>query len=431
MRSARLASHAAAQPMAGNESLPSGALSGIVVLDLSRVLAGPWCSQILGDLGAEVHKVEHPSHRDDTRGWGPPFVEDGSDRPDSAYYMCCNRNKRSLAVDFSHPDGAELLRRLAAQSDVVLENYRSGSLVKYGLDYATIHSLNPRAIYCSITGFGQTGPYAAQGAYDFLIQAVSGLMSITGTPEGLNASGPLKVGLPISDLLTGLYAAVSILAALHHRERTGEGQHIDCALLDSQIATLANQALNYLLGGKVPGRLGNAHPNVAPYRDFAASDQPIALACANDGQFQALCKVLERPDLGRDPRFLTSAGRNSHRAELESEIAPILRARPAAEWLSVLGAAAVPCGPINRIDQALSSPQVESRELIREVHREDGTAVPVIAFPARLSRTPATYREAPPRFAQDTHAVLRARLGMEESAMAELEARGIIASSRG
>jgi crotonobetainyl-CoA:carnitine CoA-transferase CaiB-like acyl-CoA transferase len=405
----------------------AGPLSGLKVLDLSRVLAAPWATQILGDLGAEVLKIEQPGKGDDTRGWGPPFLEDGSARPDAAYYLCANRNKRSVAIDFSRPEGAALVRRLAADADILVENFRTGGLAKYGLDAASLLAAHPRLIYCSITGFGQTGPYAARGGYDFLIQGMSGLMSITGRPEGEPGEGPMKVGLPVSDLFTGLYATVSILAALNHRSRSGEGQHIDCALLDSQVALLVNQAMNYLVGGAVPRRLGNAHPNVVPYRDFAASDDYILVACGSDGQFRALCRLLGRDDLATDPRFATNAGRNRDRRSLEVELARSIAPWRAADLLAAMEKAGVPGGPINSVDQVLEDPQIVAREMLRVMRRDDGTDVQVIAFPARLSRSPASYRLAPPRLGQDTRAVLAADLGLAAAEIDRLLAAGVVA----
>jgi crotonobetainyl-CoA:carnitine CoA-transferase CaiB-like acyl-CoA transferase len=405
----------------------AGPLSGLKVLDLSRVLAAPWATQILGDLGAEVLKIEQPGKGDDTRGWGPPFLEDGSARPDAAYYLCANRNKRSVAIDFSRPEGAALVRRLAADADILVENFRTGGLAKYGLDAASLLAAHPRLIYCSITGFGQTGPYAARGGYDFLIQGMSGLMSITGRPEGEPGEGPMKVGLPVSDLFTGLYATVSILAALNHRGRSGEGQHIDCALLDSQVALLVNQAMNYLVGGAVPRRLGNAHPNVVPYRDFAASDDYILVACGSDGQFRALCRLLGRDDLATDPRFATNAGRNRDRRSLEVELARSIAPWRAADLLAAMEKAGVPGGPINSVDQVLEDPQIVAREMLRVMRRDDGTDVQVIAFPARLSRSPASYRLAPPRLGQDTRAVLAADLGLAAAEIDRLLAAGVVA----
>jgi crotonobetainyl-CoA:carnitine CoA-transferase CaiB-like acyl-CoA transferase len=397
------------------------------VLDLSRVLAAPWATQILGDLGAEVLKIEQPGKGDDTRGWGPPFLEDGSARPDAAYYFCANRNKRSVAIDFSRPEGAELVRRLAADADILVENFRTGGLARYGLDAASLLAAHPRLIYCSITGFGQTGPYAARGGYDFLIQGMSGLMSITGRPEGEPGEGPMKVGLPVSDLFTGLYATVSILAALNHRSRSGEGQHIDCALLDSQVALLVNQAMNYLVGGAVPRRLGNAHPNVVPYRDFAASDDYILVACGSDSQFRALCSLLGRDDLATDPRFGTNAGRNRDRRSLEVELARSIAPWRAADLLAAMEKAGVPGGPINSVDQVLEDPQIVAREMLRVMRRDDGTDVQVIAFPARLSHSPASYRLAPPRLGQDTRAVLAAELGLAADEIDRLLAAGVVA----
>ena len=406
---------------------PPGPLAGLKVLDLSRVLAAPWATQILGDLGAEVLKVERPGKGDDTRGWGPPFLQDGSARPDAAYYLCANRNKRSVAIDFARPEGAALVRRLAADADVLVENFRTGGLAKYGLDAPALLAANPRLIYCSVTGFGHTGPYAARGGYDFLIQGMSGLMSVTGRPEGEPGAGPLKVGVPVSDLFTGLYATVAILAALNHRNRSGEGQHIDCALLDSQVALLVNQAMNYLVGGAVPRRLGNAHPNVVPYRDFAASDDYVLVACGNDGQFRALCALLGRDDLAADPRFGTNAGRLRERRVLEVELARAIAPWRAAELLAAMEQAGVPGGPINAIDQVLTDPQVAAREILRAMRRDDGTEVQVIGFPGRLSRSPASYRLAPPRLGQDTRAVLEAELGLGGAEIEALRTAGVVA----
>jgi len=406
---------------------PPGPLAGLRVLDLSRVLAAPWATQILGDLGAEVLKVEKPGKGDDTRGWGPPFLEDGSARLDAAYYLCANRNKRSIAIDFARPEGAALVRRLAKDADILVENFRTGGLAKYGLDAPVLLKANPRLIYCSVTGFGHTGPYAARGGYDFLIQGMSGLMSVTGHPEGEPGEGPLKVGLPVSDLCTGLYATITVLAALNHRNRTGEGQHIDCALLDSQVALLVNQAMNYLVGGEVPRRLGNAHPNVVPYRDFAASDDYILVACGNDGQFRALCTLLGRDDLAADSRFATNAGRQRERRILEVELARAIAPWRAAELLAAMENAGVPGGPINSIDQVLEDPQIIAREMLRVMHRDDGTEVKVIGFPGRLSGSPASYRLAPPRLGQDTRVVLEAELGLGEAEIDALLTAGVVA----
>jgi crotonobetainyl-CoA:carnitine CoA-transferase CaiB-like acyl-CoA transferase len=412
--------------MASQDSASPVALEGLRVLDLSRVLAGPWSTQILGDLGAEVIKVENPTQRDTTRLWGPPFVESGEKPWDAAYYFCINRNKQAIAVDFSHPEGADILRRLAAQADVVIENFKVGTLARYGLDYETLKQDNPGLIYCSITGFGQTGPYSGRGGYDFLIQGMSGLMSITGTPDGEPGAGPMKVGIPASDLFSGLYATLSILAALNRRHIDGQGQYIDCALLDCQVAVLANQAMNYLYGGKVPTRLGNGHPNVVPYRDFAAADDYVLIACGNDTQFQALCQMLKREDLARDERFGANAGRQQHRKELELALAHTIATWPAAELLQAMDRFGVPGGPINALDQTLADPQVQARELLQEMHRDDGSLVSVLGFPIKLSRTPAQYRQAPPRFAQDTAACLQNELGLTEEELKQLAEAGVL-----
>ena len=409
------------------EAPAAGAVAGLKVLDLSRVLAAPWATQILGDLGAEVLKVEQPGRGDDTRLWGPPFLEDGSARPDAAYFFCANRNKRSLAIDFSRPEGAALVRRLAAEADILVENFRTGGLAKYGLDAAALRTANPRLIYLSVTGFGQTGPYAPRGGYDFLIQGMSGLMSITGRPDGEAGAGPMKVGLPVSDLFTGLYAAVSVLAALNHRARTGEGQHVDLALLDSQVALLVNQAMNLLIGGAAPRRLGNAHPNVVPYRDFATSDDYILVACGSDGQFRALCALLGREDLAADARFASNAGRQRDRRALEVELARAIAPWRAADLIAAMEAAGVPGGPINTIEQVLEDPQVAAREMLQVMHRDDGTPVTVIGFPGKLPASPASYRLAPPRLGQDTRAVLSETLGLAAEEIERLQRDGVIA----
>lgn len=410
------------------QKLPAlGALDGVRVLDLSRVLAGPWATQILGDLGAEVIKVERPSRCDDTRTWGPPFLEQGVQPWDAAYYLCANRNKHSIAVDFGDARGAELLRQLATQADVVVENYKPGTLARYGLDYESLRALNPRLVYCSITGFGQTGPYAERGGYDFLVQGMSGLMSVTGRKDDEAGAGPMKVGIPISDLFCGLYAAVSILAALNHRNRQGEGQYIDCALLDCQIALLANQAMNFLVGGKTPRRLGNGHPNVVPYRDFATADDYVLVACGSDGQFQALCRLLRRDDLASDARFITNAGRNLGRKELEVQLAKSIASWKAADLLAAMKREGVPGGPINDIGQALADPHVLERDMLQTMYRDDGSPVRLLAYPAKFSATPASYRYAPPRFAQDTATLLRRCLALGDGQLQELASHGVIA----
>lgn len=399
----------------------SGPLAGIKVLDLSRVLAGPWSGQMLGDLGAEVIKVEQPGQGDDTRKWGPPFLSDGS--RDSAYYLCANRNKRSVAIDLSKAEGQELVRQLAAQADIVLENFRVGGLAKYGLDYAALKAVKPDLIYCSITGFGQTGPEKDKGGYDFLIQGMSGLMSVTGDADG----HPLKVGIPVSDLTTGLYATISILAALQHRNRTGEGQHIDLALLDAQMALLANQGSNWLNGGGEPRRMGNQHPTIVPYQDFVCADGDIIIALGNDRQFRDLVDILGLPEMADDGRFATSASRSDHREAMFAMINPAIARWTSDELLAALEAAKLPCGKINTIPQALEQPQTVARELVQEIAREDGTPIRFVGFPAKLSASPATYRLAPPRSGQDTRTVLSEVLGMTDGEVDALAAAGVIA----
>jgi crotonobetainyl-CoA:carnitine CoA-transferase CaiB-like acyl-CoA transferase len=402
-----------------------GPLSGLKVLDLSRVLAGPWASQILGDLGADVWKIERPSAGDDTRTWGPPFLQGAAGVSDAAYYLCTNRNKHSVAIDFAKPEGAEIVRRMAAAADILIENFKTGALGRHGLDYPSLSAINPRLIYCSITGFGHTGPYASRGGYDFLIQGMSGLMSVTGRPNDEPGAGPIKVGLPVSDLFTGLYATTSILAALNHRNASGEGQHIDCALLDSQVAVLVNQGMNYLVGGQKPGRLGNAHPNVVPYRDFETSDGYVLVACGNDGQFYSLCRLLKLPELADDVRFKKNDGRLKHRLELEGKLADAVRTWTSIGFFAAMEAAGVPGGPINTIDQALVDPQIAARGMLQEMRRRDGTPVRVIGYPSKLSRTPASYRIAPQTLGEDTDEIL-AGFGVDEAARARLRAQGVI-----
>lgn len=409
-----------------NQPKTIGALSGLKVLDLSRVLAGPWSTQILGDLGADVIKVENPGRGDDTRTWGPPFVESGAAPWDAAYYQCTNRNKQAIAVDFSTSQGADIIRQLAQQADIVVENFKVGTLARYGLDYASLSALNPGLIYCSITGFGQTGPYANNGGYDFLVQGMSGLMSITGRPEGEEGSGPIKVGVPVSDLFCGLYAATSILAALNHRNNSGEGQFIDCALLDTQVSLLSNQAMNFLVGKQIPQRLGNAHPNVVPYRDFAAADDYLLVACGNDSQFQSLCRVLDRHDLAEDPRYANNAGRNQYRRELEVSLAKSISTWSAAHLLQVMQKAGVPGGPINNIAQMLDDPHIQARQLLQPLVRADGSTIITLAYPAKFSRTPPTYRMAPPRLGQDTECLLKERLDLSTEQIQLLATAGVI-----
>ncbi|CDX35379.1 putative enzyme [Mesorhizobium plurifarium] len=400
------------------------ALDGLTVLDLSRVMAGPWCCQMLADLGANVIKVEHPQQPDDTRLWGPPFFR-GDAGEDAAYYLAANRNKSAMAVNFADPAGAELVRDIARKSDIVVENYKTGSLARYGLDYENLKMENPRIVYCSITGFGQTGPLAGRGGYDFLIQAMSGLMSVTGHPE--DNQGPVKVGIPVADLMTGQFAATAILAAVVHRLKTGEGQHIDCALYDSQLAALSNQAMNYLVGGEVPRRLGNAHPNVIPYQDFQGANGRIVVAAGSDRQFRSVCKVLGLAELCDDQRFATNKARLENRELLVSILTAATVSRDVESLVDALNAAGVPAGCINDIGEAFSHQHVRERQIVRSMVRDDGREVPTVAFPARLSRTPASYRKPPPRFGEDTDHILRDFLGKDPRAIAELRARGVIA----
>ena len=406
---------------------PTGPLAGLRVLDLSRVLAGPWCTQVLGDLGAEVIKVEQPGQGDDTRRWGPPFLDDGS--RDSAYYLCANRNKRSVAINLSDPEGAALIRRMVLNADVVVENFRVGGLARYGLDYPSLRALKPDLVYCSITGFGQDGPYKDVGGYDFLIQGLSGLMSVTGLPDGVPGGGPMKVGLPVSDLFTGLYATISILAALRHRDQTGEGQHIDLALLDTQVSLLTNQASNWLNGGMAPRRLGNAHPNTVPYQDFRCADGEVLVALGNDRQFRTFTRLINRPELADDPRFATSADRSVNRAELIPEMHAAIARWKAADLIGAMEQAGLPGGKVNEIPEALDHPQIRARSLVQEIARRDGTPVKFLGFPARLSATPADYRHAPPRSGEDTAAVLEDELGLTKREIERLLTAGIIAET--
>ncbi|MBB5020202.1 crotonobetainyl-CoA:carnitine CoA-transferase CaiB-like acyl-CoA transferase [Chitinivorax tropicus] len=380
-----------------------GALSHIKVLDLSRVLAGPWASQILGDLGADVVKIERPGGGDDTRSWGPPYLLDEAGQPtgEAAYFLSTNRNKRSVTVDMSQPSGQALIRQLAAQADVVLENFKVGGLKQYGLDYDSLHAINPRLVYCSITGFGQTGPYAERAGYDFLIQGLGGLMSLTGEPDG----DPQKVGVALTDIMTGLYATIGVLAALADRERTGKGQHIDLALLDVQVACLANQAMNYLTTGQAPKRLGNAHPNIVPYQAFPTADGDMILAVGNDGQFAKFCEVAGK-DWAQDERFSTNRARVTNRQVLVPLIRQTTVMKTTAEWIAALEAVAVPCGPINTLEQVFADPQVQHRGLRLDLPHPLAGHAPGVASPLRLSASPVSYRNGPPLLGQDTEAVL-------------------------
>lgn len=391
----------------------AGALTGLKVLDLSRVLAGPWAGQMLADLGADVVKIERPLVGDDTRAWGPPYLKDaeGRDTSEAAYYLATNRNKRSLAIDFTQPQGQQTLRELVAHADVLIENFKVDGLAVYGLDYASLQAINPRLIYCSITGFGQSGPYAQRAGYDFMIQGLGGLMSVTGRADHEAGSGPVKVGVALTDILTGLYASNAILAALAERERSGLGQYIDLALLDVQVACLANQSLNYLTTGLAPGRMGNAHPNIVPYQDFPSADGDFILTVGNDAQFRRFCEVVGHPEWAQDSRFASNADRVAHRAELIPLIRQVTVFRSTAQWIDDLEKAGVPCGPINNLAQVFDDPQVLARGLkISMPHALSGT-IYLVANPIRLSRTPVSYRLAPPLLDQHAAAVLADWLG--------------------
>jgi crotonobetainyl-CoA:carnitine CoA-transferase CaiB-like acyl-CoA transferase len=386
----------------------NGPLHGVRVLDLSRVLAGPWATQTLADLGAEVIKIERPGAGDDTRQWGPPFTTktDGT-RSDAAYFLCANRGKKSVELDIATPEGAEAVRKLAATCDVVVENFKTGGLKKYGLDWPSLEKVNPRLVYCSITGFGQDGPDAHRAGYDYMIQAMGGLMSITGQPDGAPGAEPMKVGVAVVDLFTGLYASNAILAALMHARATGEGQHVDVALFDVQAAMLANQATNWFVSGRPPTRMGNAHPNLAPYQPFPCTDGMVVIAVGNDGQFRALCAALGAPGMGTDPRFTTNAARIEHRAVLTAEMSALTAGHEMKALMTLLEAAGVPCGPVNTVDQVFAEPQALHRRLEVEQTRADLSAsVRTVASPIRLSKTPVRYDRPPPALGADTDEVL-------------------------
>ena len=403
-----------------------GALEGIRVLDLSRVLAGPWCGQILADLGAEVIKVERPKTGDDTRMWGPPWMKNdqGENTREAAYYQSANRNKMSVAIDISTPEGQELVKALAADSDVVIENYKAGSLKKYGLDYESLSAINPKLVYCSITGFGQTGPRAPEPGYDFIIQGMGGLMSVTGEKDDLPGGGPQKVGVAFADLTTGLYSTIAIQAALLNRHVTGLGQHIDMALLDVQVALLANQGMNYLASGKIPGRYGNAHANIVPYQVFRAADQDFIIACGNDKQFVALSAAIGLPDLPQDPRFVTNALRIQHRAEITELLAKHFLTNTAKHWVQAIHSVKVPVGLINNLEQAFQEPQVQARNMLVEIPHPLKEKLTVIGSPIKLSRTPVEYRKAPPMLGEHTNEIL-SRV-VDEEKLEALKAQGIV-----
>lgn len=405
-----------------------GALTGYRVLDLSRVLAGPWCGQTLADLGAEVIKVERPGVGDDTRGWGPPWMKGQNDErtSEASYYQSTNRGKLSVTLNLASPQGQELVRALATDCDVLIENYKAGSLAKYGLDYASLAQLNPRLVYCSVTGFGQTGPRAAEPGYDFIVQGIGGLMSITGERDDLPGGGPQKVGVAFSDLMTGLYSTVAIQAALLSREKTGLGQHIDMALLDVQVATLCNQSQNYLASGKAPGRYGNAHANIVPYQVFRASDQDFIIACGNDSQFVALCEAIGLAHLPEDPRFTRNAERVANReAIIEILSAHFLQGR-AEEWIGRVHPRGVPIGAINSIAQALDEPQVKARNMLVTIPHPLKPDFVTVGSPIKLSGTPVEYLRPAPMLGEHTDEVLKRRLGLDDERLAQLKASGVI-----
>ncbi|QHJ00060.1 CoA transferase [Xylophilus rhododendri] len=407
-----------------------GALAGIKVLDLSRVLAGPWCTQTLADLGADVVKIERPIVGDDTRHWGPPFLHDaqGQATGQAAYFACCNRNKRSVTIDMATPDGQALLRRMALEADVLVENFKVGGLKAYGLDYASISALNPRLVYCSVTGFGQDGPYARRAGYDLMVQAMSGMMSITGLGDDMPGGGPQRVGVALTDTFTGMYAATAILAALHARQASGRGQHIDMALLDVGMAILANQSTGYLNSGNVPQRQGNTHPSLAPYQDFPTADGSMLLAIGNDGQFARFCQAVGRPQWSADPRWATNVERVRHRASLIPAMEEVTRQRTTAAWIALFEDKAVPCGPINDIAQAFADPQVQARGLALKLPRDaqDGIAeIGSVASPMRLSEHPPVLRHAPPALGEHTDEVLL-ELGLDSVEIARLRAASVL-----
>ena len=405
----------------------AGSLDHIKVLDLSRVLAGPWATQILGDLGAEVIKIERPITGDDTRGWGPPYIKDaqGHDAA-AAYYVMTNRNKKSIAIDIAMPEGQDIVRNLIAQSDVVVENYKADGLKKYGLDYDSIKKLHPGIVYCSITGFGQTGPYAHKPGYDLIAQAMAGLMSVTGNPPGTPGDDPMKVGVGVSDLFTGLYATVVILAALRHKEKTGEGQHIDVALLDTTIAMMTNMAQNFLVSGQVPTRIGSAHVNIVPFGTFEVQDGHIIVTVGNDTQFRRLCQVLGAPHLADDSRFHTNSARVTHRAETNAALKPLFMQHKQLELIAALEAALVPVGPIYTVDQVFEDPQVKARNIVKHTDAGGGIQAQIVRNPLVMSGTPIERIQAPPMLGEHTTDILSRLLSLSPEAIADLTARGIV-----
>ena len=415
--------------MTGAPTTPQrSALSGLRILDLTRILAGPWATQVLADMGAEVIKIERPGEGDDTRSWGPPnMIDDAGRDHGAAYFHAANRGKKSVAVDIAHPDGQRLVRALAAQADVLVENFKVGGLAKYGLDYASLSAIKPDLVYCSITGFGQTGPYADQAGYDFLVQGMGGMMSVTGQADGTPGAEPMKTGVALTDLLTGLYAAIGILAALRHRDATGQGQHIDMSLLDVQVATLANQATNFLATGIPPVRMGNAHPTIVPYQVFPTSDGHIILAIGNDGQFARFCDVAGAPELALDPRFATNPGRVRNRDTLIPLLERLLAGRRLDDWIAALNTAKVPAGPINDIGRVFADPHVQARGMRTAPRTPDGHHLAGVASPLKLSQTPPIPPAAAPRLGSDTFAVLTGLLAGQELDLDQLVSQGVIA----
>ena len=418
----------ASAPASGDQAVEvTGPLQGIRILDLSRVLAAPWCVQNLGDLGADVIKIERPGPGDESRHWGPPWLPgtDGQASRESAYFMSTNRNKRSAAIDMAKPEGQAIIRRLAEQADICIENFKVGDLARYGLDYASLSKLNPRLIYCSVTGFGQDGPWATRPGYDYLFQGMGGLMSVTGERDDQPGGGPQRFGVPIVDLFTGMYATISILAALRHRDVSGEGQRIDVSLMGAVLAMSSGQLSNYMIGGKVPGRTGNASPNITPYGVYPCADGLFIVASANQTQFTALCKALGPPEWGDDPRFKDNGSRMAHQSELHEMFSEILRKRNRSDWESLFTEVGVPAGPINDYAQAMAHPQAMHLNTRLSLPHASGVDVPGIANPMRFSKTPVTYRRPPPMLGQHTHEVLQ-ELGMDEAAITALAQAGTI-----
>jgi len=406
----------------------AGPLAHLTILDLSRVLAGPWCTQLLADLGATVIKIEKPGSGDDTRAWGPPFLADraGNETAEAAYYLACNRGKQSVAIDFTKSEGRDLVLALARASDAFVENFKVGGLARYGLDYAHVSKVNPRIVYASITGFGQDGPYADRAGYDFIIQGMCGFMSVTGERDDRPGGGPQKGGVAITDLMTGMYTSVALLAALAHRERTGEGQHVDACLLDSSVAMMAVMNMNYLVSGVAPQRAGNAHQNIVPYQVFACADGHLILAVGNDGQFRKFCDVAGVPEWAADPRFATNAARVRQRETIVPLIDAVMRTRTQSAWLAQLEAAGIPCGPINAIDQVFDDPHVKARGMRIDLPHPQAASVPGVRAPLRLSGSPLSYAAPPPLLGEHSRSVLRDRLGVDDVSLAGLIARGVV-----